>query len=73
MELCARSLREARDSGHHLTSCYVIYHCAMKSMVEQDPVTVFSLAEELVEIMNRHHVFYLGRFYGGTFWLGFGQ
>jgi class 3 adenylate cyclase/tetratricopeptide (TPR) repeat protein len=57
-ELCARSLREARESGHHLTSCYVIYHCAMKAMVEQDPATVLSLAEELVEIMNRHHVFY---------------
>ena len=27
-------------------------------MIEQDPATVFSLAEELVEIMNRHHVFY---------------
>jgi class 3 adenylate cyclase/tetratricopeptide (TPR) repeat protein len=57
-ELCARSLHEAREHGHHLTSCYVIHHCAMKSMVEQDPVTVFSLAEELVEIMNQHHVFY---------------
>jgi len=57
-ELCVRSLREARDSGHHLTSCYAIYHCAMKAMIEQDPATVFSLAEELVEIMNRHHVFY---------------
>jgi predicted ATPase len=30
----------------------------MKSMVEQDPAAVFSLGEELVEIMNRHHVFY---------------
>jgi class 3 adenylate cyclase/tetratricopeptide (TPR) repeat protein len=57
-ELCVRSLVEARDSGHHLTSCYAIYHCAMKAMIEQDPATVFSLAEELVEIMNRHHVFY---------------
>jgi len=57
-ELCVRSLREARDSGHHLTSCYAIYHCAMKAMIEQDSATVFSLAEELVEIMNRHHVFY---------------
>ncbi|KRR24546.1 hypothetical protein CQ14_31220 [Bradyrhizobium lablabi] len=57
-ELCVRSLHEARERGHHLTSCYVIYHCAMKSMVEQDPVAVFSLAEELVEIMSRHHVFY---------------
>jgi class 3 adenylate cyclase/predicted ATPase len=57
-ELCVRSLREARESGHHLTGCYVIYHCAMKAMVEQDPATVFSLAEELVEIVNRHHVFY---------------
>jgi predicted ATPase len=57
-ELCVRSLREARESGHDLTSCYAIYHCAMKAMVEQDPTTVFSLAEELVEIVNRHHVFY---------------
>jgi class 3 adenylate cyclase/tetratricopeptide (TPR) repeat protein len=57
-ELCARSLREARESGHHLTSCYAICLCAMKSMVEQDPAAVFSLGEELVEIMNRHHVFY---------------
>jgi class 3 adenylate cyclase/tetratricopeptide (TPR) repeat protein len=57
-ELCARSLREAREGGHPLTSCYAIHHCAMKAMVEQDPATVFSLAEELVEIMNRHHVFY---------------
>ena len=57
-ELCARSLREARENGHHLTSCYAIHHCAMKAMVDQDPATVFSLAEELVEIMNRHHVFY---------------
>ncbi len=57
-ELCVRSLREARESGHDLTSCYVIYHCAMKAMVEQDIATVFSLAEELVEIVNRHHVFY---------------
>ena len=57
-ELCVRSLREARESGHDLTSCYAIYHCAMKAMVEQDPATVFSLAEELVEIVNRHHVFY---------------
>src|SRR6185295_5955303 len=57
-ELCARSLREVRKSGHHLTSCYVIYHCAMKAMVEQDVATVFSLAEELVEIVNRHHVFF---------------
>jgi tetratricopeptide (TPR) repeat protein len=56
--LCVRSLREARESGHHLTSCYAIYHCAMKAMVDQDPAIVFSLAEELVEIMNRHHVFY---------------
>jgi len=30
----------------------------MKSMVEQDTATVFSLGEELVEIVNRHHVFY---------------
>jgi tetratricopeptide (TPR) repeat protein len=57
-ELCARSLREAREGGRHLTSCYVIYHCAMKAMVERNLATVFSLAEELVEIMNRHHVFY---------------
>jgi class 3 adenylate cyclase/tetratricopeptide (TPR) repeat protein len=57
-ELCVRSLREVRESGHHLTSCYVIYHCAMKAMVEQDIATVFSLAEELVEIVNRHHVFF---------------
>jgi class 3 adenylate cyclase/tetratricopeptide (TPR) repeat protein len=57
-ELCARSLREARESGHHLTSCYAICLCAMKSMVEQDPAAVFSLGEELVEIVNRHHVFY---------------
>jgi predicted ATPase len=32
--------------------------CAMKAMVEQDPATVFSITEELVEIVNRHHVFY---------------
>jgi class 3 adenylate cyclase/tetratricopeptide (TPR) repeat protein len=57
-ELCARSLREARESGHHLTSCYAICLCAMKSMVEQDTAAVFSLGEELVEIVNRHHVFY---------------
>jgi ATP/maltotriose-dependent transcriptional regulator MalT len=57
-ELCVRSLREVRESGHHLTSCYAIYHCAMKAMVEQDIATVFSLAEELVEVVNRHHVFY---------------
>jgi tetratricopeptide (TPR) repeat protein len=57
-ELCARSLCEARESGHHLTSCYAIYHCAMKAMVDQDPTTVFSLAGELVEIMDSHHVFY---------------
>jgi class 3 adenylate cyclase/tetratricopeptide (TPR) repeat protein len=57
-QLCKRSLNEAREHGHHLTSCYVIHHCAMKSMVEQDPGTVVSLAEELVEIMNQHHVFY---------------
>jgi predicted ATPase len=56
--LCARGLREARESGHHLTSCYVIYQCAMKAMVEQDIARVFSLAEELVGIVNRHHVFY---------------
>jgi predicted ATPase len=30
----------------------------MKAMVEQDPAAVISLAGELVEIMNRHHVFY---------------
>jgi predicted ATPase len=30
----------------------------MKSMVEQDTTAVFSLGEQLVEIMNRHHVFY---------------
>jgi class 3 adenylate cyclase/predicted ATPase len=57
-ELCARSLRETRESGHHLTSCYAVFTCAMKAMVEQDPASVFSLAEELVEIVNRHHVFY---------------
>src|ERR1700733_12570813 len=57
-DLCARSLREARESGHHLTSCYAICLCAMKSMVEQDTGTVLSLGEELVEIVNRHHVFY---------------
>jgi predicted ATPase/class 3 adenylate cyclase len=57
-QLCVRSLREVRESEHHLTSCYVIYHCAMKAMVEQDLATVFSLAEELVAIVNRHHVFY---------------
>jgi class 3 adenylate cyclase/tetratricopeptide (TPR) repeat protein len=57
-ELCARSLLEARESGHHLTSCYAICLCAMKSMVEQDHAAVFSLGEELVEIVNRHHVFY---------------
>ena len=57
-ELYVRSLREVRESGHHLTSCYVIYHCAMKAMVEQDVAAVFSLAEELVGIVNRHHVFF---------------
>jgi class 3 adenylate cyclase/tetratricopeptide (TPR) repeat protein len=57
-ELCVRSLREVRESGHHLTGCYVLYQCAMKAMVEQDVATVFSLAEELVEIVNRHHVFF---------------
>jgi class 3 adenylate cyclase/tetratricopeptide (TPR) repeat protein len=57
-QLCVRSLREVRESEHHLTSCYVIYQCAMKAMVEQDLATVFSLAEELVAIVNRHHVFY---------------
>jgi len=57
-ELSARSLRETRESGHHLTSCYAMSVCAMKAMVEQDPATVFSITEELVEIVNRHHVFY---------------
>ena len=57
-ELCARSLREARESGHHLTSCYAICLCAMKSMVELNTAAVFSLGEELLEIVNRHHVFY---------------
>ncbi len=57
-ELCARSLRETRESGHHLTSCYAMSVCAMKAMVEQDPATVCSITEELVEIVNRHHVFY---------------
>jgi predicted ATPase len=57
-KLCERSLGEVRESGHHLTSCYVIYHCAMKAMVERDIATVFSLTEELVEIVNRHHVFF---------------
>lgn len=57
-ELCARSLRETRESGHHLTSCYAMSVCAMKAMVEQDPASVFSITEELVEIVNRHHVFY---------------
>jgi class 3 adenylate cyclase/predicted ATPase len=57
-ELCVRSLREVRDSGHHLTSCYVIYHCAVKAMVDQDVATVAQLGEELVAIMKRHHVFY---------------
>jgi tetratricopeptide (TPR) repeat protein len=57
-ELCVRSLREARESGHYLTSCYAMSLCAMKSMVEQDPATVFPITEELVEIVNRHHVFY---------------
>jgi tetratricopeptide (TPR) repeat protein len=56
--LCDSSLRGARHSGHHLTSCYVIYHCAMKAMVGQDAARVILLAEELVEIMKRHHVFY---------------
>jgi class 3 adenylate cyclase/tetratricopeptide (TPR) repeat protein len=64
-ELCARSLREARESGHHLTSCYAICLCAMKSMVEQDPAAVFSLGEELVEIVDRHHVFYWQAFTEG--------
>jgi class 3 adenylate cyclase/predicted ATPase len=57
-ELCARSLRETRESGHHLTSCYAMSACAMKAMIEQDPAAVFSITEELVEIANRHHVFY---------------
>jgi class 3 adenylate cyclase/tetratricopeptide (TPR) repeat protein len=57
-ELCTRGLRETRESGHHLTSCYTMSVCAMKAMVEQDPATVFSITEELVEIVNRHHVFY---------------
>jgi class 3 adenylate cyclase/tetratricopeptide (TPR) repeat protein len=57
-ELCARGLRETRESGHHLTSCYTMSVCAMKAMVERDPATVFSITEELVEIVNRHHVFY---------------
>jgi predicted ATPase len=30
----------------------------MKAMVGRDPAKVFLLAEELVEIMKRHHVFY---------------
>jgi tetratricopeptide (TPR) repeat protein len=57
-ELCARSLRETRESGHHLTSCYALSVCAMKAMVEQDPAAVFSITEELVEIVDRHHVFF---------------
>ena len=57
-KLCARSLTEARESGHHLTSCYTICICALKAMVEQDAAAVSALAEELVGIMNRHHVFY---------------
>jgi class 3 adenylate cyclase/tetratricopeptide (TPR) repeat protein len=57
-ELCARSLRETRESGHYLTSCYTMSVCAMKAMVEQDPATVFLITEELVDIVNRHHVFY---------------
>jgi class 3 adenylate cyclase/tetratricopeptide (TPR) repeat protein len=57
-ELCARSMRETRESGHHLSSCYAMSVCAMKAMVEQDPATVFAITRELVEIVNRHHVFY---------------
>ncbi|WP_423958679.1 AAA family ATPase [Bradyrhizobium sp.] len=57
-QLCVRSLREARESGHHLTCCYVMSVCAMKAMVEQDPATVLAITEELVEIVNRHRVFY---------------
>jgi class 3 adenylate cyclase/tetratricopeptide (TPR) repeat protein len=56
--LCVRSLREARESGHHLTACYALYHVALRAMVAQDSATVLSLAEELVEIMTRHDVFY---------------
>jgi class 3 adenylate cyclase/tetratricopeptide (TPR) repeat protein len=57
-QLCARSMRETRESGHHLTSCFAMSVCAMEAMVAQDPATVFSITEELVEIVNRHHVFY---------------
>jgi predicted ATPase/class 3 adenylate cyclase len=57
-ELVARSLRECRESGHHLTSCYAMSTCAMKAMVEQDAAAVFAITEELVEIVHRHHVFY---------------
>jgi len=56
--LCMRSLREARESDHHLTTCYALYHVALNAMVAQDPATVLSLADELVEIMKRHNVFY---------------
>src|SRR5204863_7111261 len=56
--LCATSLQGARGSGHHVTACYAIYHCAMKAMVGQDPAAVFVLADELVDIMKQHHVLY---------------
>jgi len=43
-------------------------------MVEQDPAAVFSLGEELVEIVNRHHVFYWELLHGrAACWLGFRQ
>lgn len=57
-QLCVSSLEGARRSGHHLTACYAIYHCAMKAMVDRDPAKVLLLAGELVEIMKRHHVWY---------------
>jgi Predicted ATPase len=62
--LSASSLREARESGHHLTGCYAIYQGAMRAMVGQDSATVVRLAEELVEIIKRHDVF---------FWEGFAE
>ncbi|MGA2289066.1 AAA family ATPase [Bradyrhizobium sp.] len=56
--LCERSLREARESEHPLTSCYAIFHCGLKAMVDQDHTTVLALAKEMDEIIKRHRVFY---------------
>ena len=56
--LCRQAQVDVHVTGHHLTACYALFHCALRAMIERDAETCEGITRELMAVVERHHVHY---------------